>query len=121
MGTRGGVEKGPDSAPAQAVPLRSSVSQTSQETLAKKPEAERNLLNELEGVAWSAEGCPGEEAASLGSWRYLQPSWCLVSGTSTVSQGVPRQPQAEGRSWQLHLQVLGLTQGSSPAHSPAFC
>lgn len=54
------------------------------------------------------------------AWRYLQPSWCLVSGTGTVSHGAPGQPQAEGRSWQLYLQVLGLTHGPSPPYSPAF-
>lgn len=64
MGTKRRVEKGPDSAPAQAVPQHSSLC-VPDKSRDLRQEAERNLLNELVGVAWSAEGRPGEEAASL--------------------------------------------------------
>ena len=47
------------------------------------------------GVTLSAEG-PLGKAASLGSWRYLQPAWCLVSGTSTVSRGAPGSLRLKG-------------------------
>ena len=71
MGTRRGVEKGPDSAPAQAVPQHSSLC-VPDKSRDFSQEAERNLLNELVGVTWSAEGRPGKR----------QPAWA-PGGTSS--------------------------------------
>lgn len=93
------------------------LSQTKQ-TSAEKPKAERNLLNELVSVAL-LQGCWGRQPA-WGSWRYLQPTWSLVSGTSTVSHEAPDSFGLQGSLGGSYLQTLGLTQGSSPSRSPAL-
>lgn len=63
---KGQIQPWPELSPSALL----SGSQSSQQTLAKKPKAERNLPNELVGITLSAEG-PWKRQPAWGSWRYL--------------------------------------------------